>query len=88
MALRRLLNGGTVGDYRCAEMNRSQRRPRARRVGRAMAAIASEIALEAADVLNDAATAEAAERMDTSRRPDSVLRSLLRTPSDGRLHAA
>ncbi len=79
LALRDLLNSGEVGEYRCAYINVESAQTAREDVGRAMGAIATEIALEAEDTLNDAATAEAAERMDTTRHPDSALRSLLRT---------
>ncbi len=44
-----------------------------------MGSIAFEIGQEAADTLDDPVTADAAERLDTTRRPDSALRSLLTT---------
>ena len=79
LALRDLLNSGDVGEYRCAYINVESAQTAGEDVGRAMGAIAIEIALEAEDTLNDAATAAAAERMDTARHPDSALRILLRT---------
>ncbi len=78
LALRDLLNGGREGEFRCGYINVEIAQTAREDVGRAMGAIASEIAREAEDVLNDPATARAAERMDTTRRPDSALRSLLR----------
>ena len=44
-----------------------------------MGAIAMQIAAEAEDTLHDTVTAEAAEGMDTTRRPDSALWTLFRT---------
>ena len=44
-----------------------------------MGAIASQIAREARYTLNDPATAEAAEALDTTRRPDDALGTLLET---------
>ncbi|WP_420634239.1 AAA family ATPase [Candidatus Palauibacter sp.] len=79
LALRDLLNSGAEGEYRCAYINVESAQTAREDVGRAMGAIASEIARETSDVLNDAATAEAAERLDTTRRPDAALLALLRT---------
>ena len=79
LALRDLLNSGEVGEYRCAYVNVEPAQTAREDVGRAMGAIATEIAIEAEDTLNDTATTEAAEGMDTTRHPDSALRSLLRT---------
>ena len=79
LALRELLNSGTVGEYRCAYINVESAQTAREDVGRAMGAIAMQIAGEAEDTLNDTATAEAAERMDTTRRPDSALWTVLRT---------
>ena len=79
LALRDLLNGGEVGEYRCAYINVEPAQTAREDVGQAMGAIASQIAGEAEDTLNDTATAEAAERMDTTRRPNSALWKLLRT---------
>ena len=78
LALRDLLNGGEVGEYRCAYINVEPAQTAREDVGRAMGAIATEIAIEAEDTLSDAATAAAAERTDTTRHPDSALRNLLR----------
>ena len=77
LALRDLLNGGTVGEYRCAYLNVEPAQTAREDVGRAMGAIASEIAIEARHTLGDAATAEAAERLDTTLRPDAALSTLL-----------
>ena len=78
LALRDLLNGGSVGEYRCAYLNVEPAQTAREDVGRAMGAIASEIAREAEDTLGDTATAEAAERFDTTARPDAALGTLLR----------
>ena len=77
LALRDLLNGGTDGEYRCAYINVESAQTAREDVGRAMGAIATEIAIEAEDTLNDSATAEAADRLDTTRRPDVALGTLL-----------
>ena len=77
LALRDLLNGGEAGEYRCAYINVETAQTAREDVGRAMGAIASEIAREAEDTLNDPATAEAADRLDTTRRPDAALATLL-----------
>ena len=79
LALRDLLNGGTEGEYRCAYMNVEPAQTAREDVGRAMGAIATEIAREARNTLNDSATAEAADRLDTTRRPDAALGTLLET---------
>ena len=78
LALRNLLNGGTEGEYRCAYINVESARTAREDVGRAMGMIATEIAREAEDTLNDPATAEAVRRLDTTRRPDAALGTLLR----------
>ena len=79
LALRDLLNGGTEGEYRCAYMNVEPAQTAREDVGRAMGAIATEIAREARNTLNDSATAEAADRLDTTRRPDAALGTLFET---------
>ena len=79
LALRDLLNGGEVGEYRCAYINVEPAQTAREDVGRAMGAIAAEIAIEAEDTLSDAAMAAVAERTDTTRHPDAALRNLLRT---------
>ena len=66
-----------MGDYRCAYINVEAGQTAREDVGRAMGAIASEIAIEAEHTLHDAATAEAADRLDTTRRPDAALGVLL-----------
>ena len=78
LALRDLLNGGAVGNYRCAYINVEPAQTAREDVGRAMRAIASEIAIEAEDTLADAATAREALACDTEGNPHGVLRSLLR----------
>ena len=78
-ALRDLLNGGTEGEYRCAYINVEPAQAAREDVGRAMGAIAAEIAREARNTLGDPATAEAADRLDTTRRPDAALGTLLET---------
>ena len=79
LALRGLLNGGEAGGYRCAYINVEPAQTAREDVGRAMGAIASQIAREARYTLNDPATAEAAEALDTTRRPDDALGTLLET---------
>ena len=79
LALRDLLNGGTVGEYRCAYINVETGQTAREDVGRAMRAIATQIAGEAEDSLHDMEMAEAANRFDTARDPDAALWALLRT---------
>ena len=79
LALRDLLNGGDVGEYRCAYINVEPAQTAREDVGRAMGATALQIAGEAEDTLNDDATAEAARRLDAARQPDSALWTLLRS---------
>ncbi|WP_420441526.1 ATP-binding protein [Candidatus Palauibacter sp.] len=79
LALRDLLNDGAAGRYRCAYLNVEPAQTAREDVGRGMGAIASEIAREARNTLNDPATAEAADRLDTTRRPDAALGMLLET---------
>ena len=78
LALRDLLNGGAAGDYRCAYINVESAQTAREDVGRAMRAIASEIAIEAEDTLGDAATAAEALAGDAEGNPHGVLRFLLR----------
>ena len=77
LALRDLLNGGSVGDYRCAYVNVEPAQTAREDVGRATGAILDELGREAHDILGDAATAQAAESLDTTRRPDSALGKFL-----------
>ncbi len=77
LALRDLLNGGSAGDYRCAYINVEPAQTAREDVGQAMGTIASEIAREARNTLGDAATAAAADRLDTSSRPHAALGTVL-----------
>ena len=77
LALRDLLNGGEVGEYRCGYINVESAQTAREDVGRAMGAIASQIAREARYTLDDPATADAADALDTTRRPDDALGTLL-----------
>ena len=79
LALRDLLNSGEVGEYRCAYVNVEPAQTAREDVGRAMGAIASQIAREARYTLDDPATADAADALDTTRRPDDALGTLLST---------
>ena len=79
LALRDLLNGGTVGDYRCAYINVEPAQTAREDVGQAMGAIASQIAREARYTMGDAATADAADALDTTRRAHDALGDLLGT---------
>ena len=79
LALRDLLNGGEVGEYRCAYINVESAQTAREDVGRAMGTIASQIAREARYTLDDPATADAADALDTTRRPDDALGTLLAT---------
>ena len=77
LALRDLLNGGSVGEYRCAYINVEPAQTAREDVGQAMGAIASEIAREARNTLRDSRTAEAADRFDTTVRPHAAMGTLL-----------
>ncbi len=77
LALRDLLNGGLPGEYRCAYINVEPAQTAREDVGRATGTIASQIAREARYTLGDTATAEFAETLDTTRRPDDALGTLL-----------
>ena len=79
LALRGLLNSGKAGKYRCAYINVEPAQTAREDVGRAMGAIASRIAREARYALDDPATADAADALDTTRRPDDALGTLLET---------
>ena len=78
LALRDLLNSGSVGEYRCAYVNVENGQTAREDVGRAMRAIVLQIAAEAEDTFGDREMAEAAGSFDTARDPDSALWSLLR----------
>ena len=77
LALRDLLNDASVGDYRCAYVNVEPAQTAREDVGRATGAIVEELGREARDNLGDTATADAAESLDTTRRPDSALGKFL-----------
>ncbi len=77
LALRDLLNDEDAGEYRCAYVNFEPAQTARENVGRAMEAITSQIAREARYTLGDDATAEAAETLDTTRRPADALGTLL-----------
>ena len=79
LALRGLLNSGKAGKYRCAYINVEPAQTAREDVGRAMGAIASRIAREARYALDDPATADVADALDTTRRPDDALGTLLET---------
>ena len=79
LALRGLLNGGTVGEYRCAYVNVEPAQTAREDVGQAMGAVAAEIAREARNTLGDPEMAEVADRFDTTARPHSALGTLLDT---------
>ena len=78
LALRDLLNSGAEGDYRCAYINVETAQTAREDVGRAMGAVAVQIAGEAEDTLGEPAFAEAALQYDAERRPHSALWALLR----------
>ena len=77
LTLRDRLNGDEAGEYRCAYINVEPAQAAREDVGQAMGAVASEIAREARHTLNDPATAEAAEALDTTWRPHDALGTLL-----------
>ena len=79
LALRDLLNGGGAGEYRCAYINVESAQTAREDVGRAMKAIALQIAGEAEDTLNDPATADTVLRFDAAGVPDGALWALLRS---------
>ena len=77
LALRDLLNGGTVGDYRCAYVNVETAQTAREDVGAAIGAILDGMGREARHILGDSATADLAEAMDTTIRPHSALGNFL-----------
>ena len=77
LALRDLLNGGTVGDYRCAYVNVETAQTAREDVGAAIGAILDGMGREARHTLGDSATADLAEAMDTTIRPHSALGNFL-----------
>ncbi len=77
LALRDLLNGGSVGNYRCGYINIEIAETARENIGQAMGAIASEIAREARNTLRDVATARMADQFDASIRPHAALGTLL-----------
>ncbi len=78
LALRDLLNSGAEGDYRCAYINVETAQTAREDVGRAMGAIAVQIAGESEDTFGEPAFAEKVLRYDAERRPHSALWALLR----------
>jgi len=77
LALRDLLNGGSVGDYRCAYVNVEPAQTAREDVGAAIGAILDGMGREARHVLGDPANADLAEAVDPTSRPHSVLGSFL-----------
>ena len=77
LALRDLLNGGTVGDYRCAYVNVEPAQTAREDVGRATGAILDGMAKEARHALGDPDTADLAKTLDPTSRPDSTLGDFL-----------
>ena len=77
LALRDLLNGGTVGDYRCAYVNVETAQTAREDVGAAIGAILDGMGREARHILGDSATADLAEAMDPTSRPHSALGNFL-----------
>ena len=77
LALRELLNSGVEGEFRCAYVNVEPAQTAREDVGRAMGAIIGGMGMEAKFALGDRATAEAAEALDTARRPDRALADFL-----------
>ncbi|MDE2764630.1 MAG: AAA family ATPase [Gemmatimonadota bacterium] len=77
LALRDLLNSGDEGEYRCAYINVESAQTAREDVGQAMGAIASQIGREARYTLGDEATAQTADRLDTTSRPHAALGTLL-----------
>ena len=66
-----------MGEYRCAYINIEPAQTARKDVGQAVGAIASEIAREARDALDDPETAKAADQFDTTVRPHAALGTLL-----------
>ena len=77
LALRELLNSGAVGEFRCAYVNVEPAQTAREDVGRAIGAIVGGMGMEAKFALGDRATAEAAEALDTAKRPDRALADFL-----------
>ena len=77
LALRDLLNGGTVGDYRCAYVNVEPAQTAREDVGRATGAILDGLGREARHTLGDSASANLAETMDPTTRPHSAFGTFL-----------
>ena len=77
LALRDLLNGGSVGDYRCAYVNVEPAQTAREDVGAAIGAILDGMGREARHILGDSATADLAEAVDPTNRPHSALGSFL-----------
>ena len=77
LALHDLLNGGSVGDYRCAYVNVETAQTAREDVGRATGAILDGMGREARHTLGDPATANLAETMNPATRPHSTLGTFL-----------
>ena len=76
-ALRDLLNGGSVGDFRCVYVNVEPAQTAREDVGRAIGAIVDGIGMQARLTMGDEATADAADALDTTTRPDNALAGFL-----------
>ena len=76
-ALRDLLNGGSVGDYRCVYVNVETAQTAREDVGRAMAHILRKIARLARATLGDSRAGEIAKSLDATGDADGVLEDFL-----------
>ena len=77
LALRDLLNGGSAGDFRCLYVNVEPAQTAREDVGRAIGGIVDGIGMQARHTLGDEATADAADALDTTTRPDNALAGFL-----------
>ena len=77
LALQELLNGGSVGEYRCVYVNVESAQAAREDVGAAMRAILNEMAIEARDALDDTFPCDAWPRVLERAGPYNALREVL-----------
>ena len=77
LALQELLNGGSVGEYRCVYVNVEPAQAAREDVGAAMRAILNEMAIEARDALDDTFPCDAWPQVLERAGPYNALREVL-----------
>ena len=77
LALRDLLNGGTVGDYRCVYVNVETAQTARENVGQAVRNILNSLAYEAEVTLGDESAAAISRSLDAAADPHGALKGFL-----------